>query len=174
MNLVPPSTPDRSHPQHDAPVRRRMPLRAVAAAAALLATPVAVMGIAQATPYSKESTVLLSHASVPSLLKIDTKGASDVEIVKLTLRPGGTTGWHSHPGPVLISVRRGTLTMYRTEGHGCSRTQYRAGDSFVEAPKRVHTVLNEGGQDAVFYAIPIHPKGSPTGIDQPRPADCPS
>ena len=31
--------------------------------------------------------------------RINTKGASDLYVLQNTIAPGGTFGWHSHPGP---------------------------------------------------------------------------
>ena len=42
--------------------------------------------------------------------RIDTKGASDVYVLQNTIVPGGTFGWHSHPGPSLVIVRAGMLS----------------------------------------------------------------
>ncbi len=52
---------------------------------------------------------------------IDTKGSSDLEIVQNTIVPGGTFGWHSHPGPSLVIVKSGTATFYRPAPRTWSR-----------------------------------------------------
>src|SRR5256885_12905513 len=36
--------------------------------------------------------------------RINTKGASDLYVLQNTIAPGGTFGWHSHPGPSLVIV----------------------------------------------------------------------
>ena len=45
--------------------------------------------------------------------RIDTKGATDVYVVENKIAPGGTFGWHSHPGPSIVVVKSGELTLYR-------------------------------------------------------------
>src|SRR5262249_39178832 len=43
---------------------------------------------------------------------IKSRGLSDVYVTHLRIAPGGHGGWHSHPGPSIISVRAGTATFY--------------------------------------------------------------
>src|SRR5687768_15244297 len=40
-------------------------------------------------------------------VEIKTRGNSDVFVSHLRLVPGGHGGWHSHPGPSIISVKAG-------------------------------------------------------------------
>ena len=39
-------------------------------------------------------------------------GSADVAIVKVVIEPGGSTGWHHHPGVVLVSVKCGAVSEY--------------------------------------------------------------
>src|SRR3954469_14722184 len=41
-----------------------------------------------------------------------TKGASDLYVQNNVWSPGGSTGWHTHPGHSLIIVTAGTVTGY--------------------------------------------------------------
>src|SRR5258708_17049617 len=41
-----------------------------------------------------------------------TKGPSDLYVQSNVWQAGGSTGWHTHPGPSLIIVTFGTLTEY--------------------------------------------------------------
>ena len=45
-------------------------------------------------------------------IRISAKGATDVHVIENVIAPGGTFGWHSHPGPSLVTVRSGTLSVY--------------------------------------------------------------
>jgi hypothetical protein len=49
--------------------------------------------------------------------RIDTKGATDVYVVRVTFPPGGSTGWHTHPGPSLITVVAGNPYRIRQQLH---------------------------------------------------------
>ena len=44
--------------------------------------------------------------------RININKATDVHIVENVIQPGGTFGWHSHPGPSLVVVNAGTLSAY--------------------------------------------------------------
>ena len=45
-------------------------------------------------------------------VKLDTKGQSQVVVSENRVAPGGTFGWHSHPGPSLVIVKSGVSTFY--------------------------------------------------------------
>ena len=38
--------------------------------------------------------------------------AQDTVVQQIVFGPGGHTGWHSHPGPVVVLVAQGELTLY--------------------------------------------------------------
>ena len=40
----------------------------------------------------------------------------EIVVQTLTLAPGGSTGWHAHPGDVFFIVKSGTLTTYGLDG----------------------------------------------------------
>jgi len=48
-------------------------------------------------------------------LKTKVKGDSDVYIVQNTFPPGADTGWHTHPGPSLVTVTAGAITAYEAD-----------------------------------------------------------
>jgi hypothetical protein len=56
-----------------------------------------------------------------------THGQSDVYVVDNKFAPGGTAGWHSHPGPSLILVVAGTVTNYLGDDPNCTPHTYTAG-----------------------------------------------
>ena len=51
-------------------------------------------------------------------VKFQTKVPTDVSVLTLTVDPGGTTGWHSHPGFAVIAVAEGTGKLYFAEPGG--------------------------------------------------------
>jgi quercetin dioxygenase-like cupin family protein len=96
---------------------------------------------------------------------------ADVAFVEATLEPGGSTGWHHHPGVGLASVASGTVAFYNDE---CDKTVYEAGEGFYESHEPM-LVRNEGNVDAVFYVTFIVPSSTPTEglrIDDPQPENC--
>ncbi len=109
-------------------------------------------------------------------VKLRTKGPIEVAYQRIVIAPGGTLGWHSHPGPTVVTVFGGTLSFYHAED--CThRIGYAAGQSFSNLPDEIHLARNEGSADVVLYAsyyVPLTSPVTPLRIDQPSPgADCP-
>jgi quercetin dioxygenase-like cupin family protein len=98
--------------------------------------------------------------------RIDTKGDTDVYVVRVTFVPGGSTGWHTHPGPSLITVVSGTLTAYDSS---CTPHVYNAGECFVDDGDHIHLVRNEGSVPAVDIATQLVPAGFPRRTEADNP-----
>lgn len=80
-------------------------------------------------------------------------GAGEVVIQEVTIAPGGTTGWHSHPGPTVVVVKAGTLTYVRAAGGECIATPYTAGTAFLDSGQgHAHTAFNMGAENLVLIA----------------------
>src|SRR5688572_20923939 len=90
-------------------------------------------------------------------VKIKTKGLSDVYVVRNVIAPGGHTGWHSHPGPSIISVVAGVATAY--EGDDPVGMQIPQGTAFVDSGDHAHIIRNEGNTDLELIAFQILPEG---------------
>ena len=105
--------------------------------------------------------------------RIDTKGATDVYMVENKIAPGGTFGWHSHPGPSIVVVKSGELTLYRGDDPTCTPTVVPAGSGFVDDGGDVHLVRNEGTVETIVYVTSLVPKGAARRIDEPSPGNCP-
>jgi len=104
---------------------------------------------------------------------IRTKGASDVYVLQNTIAPGGTFGWHSHPGPSLVIVKSGTATFYKGDDPSCSPTVVQAGTGFVDNGGDLHVVRNEGSVDLFTVVVSLIPAGFARRIDEPSPGNCP-
>jgi Uncharacterized conserved protein, contains double-stranded beta-helix domain len=106
--------------------------------------------------------------------RIDTKGESVLNVNRVTFQPGGYTGWHSHPGPVLVMVMSGTVTEYDGDDPSCTPHVYPAGTTFVEPGNNVHLVKNESTTNqAVMVGVALIPAGAVGRIDAPNPGHCP-
>jgi quercetin dioxygenase-like cupin family protein len=142
-----------------------------------------VAAVALATPGSGVTSTLFGVASFDELeaktlssdwqARISTKGATDVHVLENRIAPGGTFGWHSHPGPSIVVVRSGVLTLYRGDDPSCTPTNVPAGSGFVDDGEDVHLVRNEGTVDAVVYVTSLVPHGAARRIDEPAPGNCP-
>lgn len=140
--------------------------------------PVALAGTASGTPSSGiASTVHVVRATLKEPvkanadgIKLKTKEPADISVVTLTIAPGGTTGWHRHPGVVLIAVKEGTGTFYAAD---CTSTTYSPGDVFVETGEdSAGVVRNESAGPFVITVTFIVPQGALFRIDEPNPG-CP-
>src|SRR5215210_9121384 len=77
-----------------------------------------------ATPSTQFTSTTLAKAQLDELkikgdskaddwkVKLKTKGLSDLYVQSNVFTPGGSSGWHTHPGPSLITVTAGTVTVY--------------------------------------------------------------
>ena len=129
---------------------------------------------ARATPPSGLTNVPLARGTNVSDGTIPLQVGTDVVMVQITVDPGGSSGWHSHPGGAIIVVKSGSLTVYRSVGARCETTTYGAGQAFIERPGEVDQVLNTGTVPYVlFVTFPRVPQGDSARIDTPDPGACP-
>jgi len=102
-----------------------------------------------------------------------TTGATDIHVLSNRIAPGGSFGWHSHPGPSFVIIDSGTATVYFGADPTCTPHRYRAGSGFVDKGFDVHLVRNEGKVDLVTVVVSFVPRGQARRIDQPDPGHCP-
>lgn len=104
--------------------------------------------------------------------RISTKGETDLHVLENRIAPGGSFGWHSHPGPSLVIVKTGALTLYRGDDPSCTPQVIPAGSGFVDDGGDVHLVRNEGSVETVVYVTSLVPRGAARRIDVPSPGNC--
>lgn len=97
---------------------------------------------------------------------------SNILVNQGTMAPGGSTGWHTHAGPVIVTIKSGTFTSYAED---CTKHVYPAGTVLMEpgGVRDVHVGRNEGEVPVEFIAVQIIGVGAVGRIDAPQPADCP-
>ena len=98
---------------------------------------------------------------------VATDGASNIVQQEVKFSPGGTTGWHTHPGVVILTLAAdsGPADWYDSR---CGKTVYSAGDSWTEGTK-LHDVVNHGSTDVHFFVTYIVAKGVSKRTDQAAP-----
>jgi hypothetical protein len=128
-------------------------------------------GVALATPPSGLSSELLARGGAGTFrvhdstgLKLHARQPTDIAVVRARLEPGGSTGWHRHPGPSLVVVKSGTLTMAEPAGHHphdrqCSVQAFGPGRAFVH-PAHEHTFENRTDAVVEFYVVYFVPEGA--------------
>jgi quercetin dioxygenase-like cupin family protein len=151
-------------------------LTAALAAATMISldgpTAAAATAAGPATPAPEPIITPLGAALVPGPIDIDRKGRSNVVTVRIDFKAGDSTGWHSHPGQVLVQVVSGAVTL-RHAAHGhCHSDVVRAGHGFFETPGAVHIADNRGPDPAVLYATFVLKPGDPPEVNVPVPAPC--
>jgi hypothetical protein len=139
-----------------------------------LATP--PIGIISAPVHARGTHAERLNVHSKAGVKLQTKSSVDFVTQQIMIAPGGTTGWHSHPGPVLVTVKSGELTLVYADDTSCQGRTYRAGESFVDrGDETVHTALNRGGTNLEFWATYLVPgaPGTALRIDAASPGTCP-
>jgi hypothetical protein len=102
-----------------------------------------------------------------------TKGSSDLFVQSNVWQPGGSTGWHTHPGHSLITVTAGTVTAYEGHDPECKPHVYTVGMGLIDpGGDHVHIIRNEGTDVATTIAVQLIPAGLPRRIDAPDPGNC--
>ena len=96
---------------------------------------------------------------------LENTGQSEIFFQDLVVGPGGRTGWHTHPGFLLITVKDGNVDWYDQD---CSKRRFSAGQSFTES-EHPHNVLNPGSENARLLIVYIVKKGDPRRIESPQP-----
>jgi quercetin dioxygenase-like cupin family protein len=149
-------------------------------AAGTLAALTVFTPVSQAEPPSGVTATVLSRGTLDSFnVRSDPHGpiadfrAHSTQPIDLVVRRhdyavGSNTGWHSHPGPIFITVTVGTLTYYEYDDP-CTPHVVSAGQSFVDTGDG-HVVRNLSGQPAQDISVITAPVGGTfrTNIEPPN------
>jgi quercetin dioxygenase-like cupin family protein len=79
-------------------------------------------------------------------------------MIQTTMQPGGTEGWHTHPGTLVEYILQGPWTM---ESRGKPRATYQTGETFSIVEGEVHQAINPGNTAVRGLAILIVDKSKP-------------
>lgn len=85
----------------------------------------------------------------------------EVTMLKITIPPGKSTGWHKHNIPVFAYVVKGTLTV-ELEDHRV--IQFKEESTFAEMREAYHNGTNMEDSDLVLIAIYMGGKGQKLSI----------
>jgi len=99
------------------------------------------------------------------MVNLEDTGQSEFYFQDLVVGPGGYTGWHSHPGLLLITIKEGSVEFYDKE---CAKHTYVAGQSFTEGAEP-HAAMNRGTANLRLLVAYIVRKGEPRRIEAPQP-----
>lgn len=95
----------------------------------------------------------------PKSLDVAVESKRPVDIVVRThdYAPGSSTGWHTHPGPVFITVLDGAVTFYEYDDPSCTPKVVKKGEGYVDTG-RGHIGRNETGspaRDVTVFLAPV-------------------
>ena len=160
----------------------------------LVAAVTASAGVLLLTPGSGVTATTPARARfvAPTDIKFKVKGgaqevihvpdAAETVMHQITIQPAvnnggviGTTGWHSHPGPVVVLITAGEMSFYDSDDPTCTVRTYIAGQAFVDSGQgHVHIARNEGTVPLVLSATYFDvPPGGAFRLDVPAPGNCP-
>ena len=127
-------------------------------------------GTAVAEPPTGVTPTLIGRAtysafnlvSDPRALEFSMESKRPIDIVVRThdYAPGSSTGWHSHPGPVFITVLEGKVTFYESDDPTCTPKVVSKGEGYVDTG-RGHLGRNESGAPAKDVTVIYAPVGLP-------------
>jgi quercetin dioxygenase-like cupin family protein len=104
----------------------------------------------------------------PQVLDVPEPGR--VAIAEITVQPGAAFPWHTHPGPVIATIRQGTLVYVYADD--CVERPYTAGELFVDPGfDNIHSSFNPSEDEpavvvATFLNAPEGENGQ--GLTLPR------
>lgn len=137
-------------------------VRKVLALAVLGAVAMIGAGVALATPATPGGLAItpIDRGTLGPHFKINLRDSSkpgDVVLTKFVLAPGAQSGWHFHPGPAVVTVKSGVLTL---DHEDCSSATFNADQVAVEPIEHVHRVRNLGTIEplefwVMFLDVPV-------------------
>ena len=107
-------------------------------------------------------------------VELKAKGGLEVIVRSFAYAPGAITGWHKHPGPVLIQVIEGTVTFYDANDPNCTPIVVPAGHGYLDTGEG-HIGRNLGtvpAKDITVYLAPPGTQVPQLRIDLDQPPQC--
>ena len=146
-----------------------MRFRVIAAGVAGAVVVVAGTAIAAHAPEIDPATVptgfFVAHnrvADIPvsAIARASAPNGAEVYVQHLSLGANQVFAWHTHPGPVVVTVRSGSLIYQDAGPNACRDRPYTAGQGFVDPGfGHVHRVI-AGPSGAEIYSTFFLPLGS--------------
>jgi quercetin dioxygenase-like cupin family protein len=127
----------------------------------ILAAGFAAHGINQHVQFNKNPDGTVT----PWQLQLQVHGDTDHYSQHLVLSAGGYSGWHSHPGLLVATVKSGQIDFY---GADCKKRTIGPGEVYTENDD-VHAIANTGAVDADLYISYLVKHGAPRRLDEPAP-----
>lgn len=124
------------------------------------------------------SAFLVAHNSISfvpkkALVRLANMDEVQTFVHHIRLDANAATPWHSHPGPVFVSVVEGSLIYERAHHGECRQTTYEAGTGFIDRGfGHVHRAV-AGASGLDFYATYVLRPGAENHvIAKDTPEEC--
>jgi quercetin dioxygenase-like cupin family protein len=112
------------------------------------------------TVVSKDSVTIAGEAiAYPGNL------VPEVSSAIMTIPPGTTTQWMTHPNQIYIYVLEGTLTVEFADG---PQVTFKSGQAFLQTRTKWHRGRNEGDGPVRFLAVSLGAKDVPIALHPPE------
>ena len=173
----------------------RLALLVVGLAGLIVAVNAVPVAATPVSPPGSFRSVILGHGTYVSHGSLRLEKGLEIVVAQNTVDPGGSSGWHSHPGGAIVVVQVGEITTYRSAGKGdeqevsssdeagggpfrhCVITRYTQGQSFIERPGEPLNAVNTGSIVATIFAtfpgVPVVGGLPRPRTDVPNPGTCP-
>lgn len=86
---------------------------------------------------------------------------AEVTMLKVTILPGQSTGWHKHKFPVFAYILKGSLTVKLKNN---KIMEYKENSCFAEVFDTFHNGINKGKKNVVLLAFYMGEKGKPLSV----------
>jgi len=100
----------------------------------------------------------LAVGKVTDSIEIKRSEPTDFHIQVVTVEPGATSGWHTHPGPEYSIVKAGELVLERSPA--CQPFTFEAGQGFFIPAGTPHMAQNDGKEPVELYVTYTVPAGN--------------
>jgi quercetin dioxygenase-like cupin family protein len=132
---------------------------------------------AVATPPRDATRTDIARALMTSGGAVTMEAGKETTVHHVTIAPGGSSGWHSHPDAGIFMVMSGTMTNYGLDGAACESIDVPAGQAYFVPPHahHPHLALNKGTEPLELTVVYFNvPAGQPSRMDAEAPAECPA
>lgn len=135
------------------------------------------IAVTRATPADRATRTEISKAVMADGGMVDIQPGTETQVLHVSIEPGGSTGWHSHPDAGVFIVDSGALTNYGLDGGACEGVTVPAGEAaFVPPhPDHAHLGRNEGTEPLEITVMYFNvPPGGSSRADAEPPPECPA
>ncbi|MFI8194307.1 cupin domain-containing protein [Streptomyces sp. NPDC085946] len=139
------------------------------AASAVAVVLAGVASVATASPAHDLTAVTTAEGRFVAPHDLKVRNVTDVVEQTLTIQPGGDTGWHIHPGLVVLTVQKGTIVRRNAD---CTEEVFPAGTSFIKQGSVPLNGVNEGSEPVELHLTYLKPKGTPLRYEREAPKYC--